>query len=74
MNAVPCFIGKSQNQWDLHLQQITCALRSSVNPMTGFTATMLMLGREVNTPAHLMFSQSAGWYAERPEDYVADLR
>ena len=42
--------------------------------MTGFTANMLMLGREVNTPAHLMFPQSAGKYAERTEDYVADLR
>ena len=42
--------------------------------MTEFTANMLMLGREVNTPAHLMFPQSAGKYAERTEDYVADLR
>ena len=33
-----------------------------------------MLGREVNSPAHLMFPQSAGKYAERTEDYVADLR
>ena len=33
-----------------------------------------MLGREVNTPAHLMFPQSAGKYVERTEDYVADLR
>ena len=55
MDAVRCFIGKSQKQWDLHLQQIAGALRSSVNRMTGFTANMMMLGREVNTPAGLMF-------------------
>ena len=54
MDANRCFIGKSQNQW-VHLQQIAGALRSSVNRSTGYTAKRLMLGREVNLPAHLMF-------------------
>jgi transposase InsO family protein len=57
MDAVRCFIGKSQNQWDLHLQQITGAIRASVNRSTGYTANKLMLGFEVNTPAHIMFPQ-----------------
>jgi hypothetical protein len=52
MDAARCFIGKSQKQWDIHLQQIAGALRSSVNRMTGFTANMMMLGREVNNPAN----------------------
>jgi hypothetical protein len=72
MDAVRCFIGKSQNRWDLHLQQIAGALRSSVNRMTGFTANMMMLGREVNTPADLMFPLPRGQH-ESPEAYVRDL-
>ena len=72
MDAIRCFIGKAQNQWDVHLQQIAGALRSSVNRMTGFTANMLMLGREVNMPAHLMFPLPSGKKAD-PEDYAGQL-
>ena len=45
MDAVRCFIGKAQNQWDIYLQHIAGALRASVNRRTGFTANRLMLGR-----------------------------
>lgn len=38
MDAVRCYIGKHQNQWDQNLQQIAGALRASVNRSTGFTA------------------------------------
>ena len=72
MDAVRCFIGKSQDQWDIHLQQIAGALRASVNRQTGFTANKLMLGREVNTPAYLMLPQ----VSERKDDvegFVAEL-
>ena len=55
MDAVRCFLGKAQNKWDQHVQQIAGAIRASVNRSTGFTPNMLMLGREVNTPAQLMF-------------------
>lgn len=51
LNVVRCYIKDSQDQWDLHLQQIAGVLRSSVNRSTGYTANKLMLGREVNTPA-----------------------
>ena len=57
MDAVRCFVSKSQNQWDLHLQQIAGALTASVNRHRGFTANRLMLGREVNVLADLMFPQ-----------------
>jgi predicted aspartyl protease len=72
MDAVRCFIGKSQNQWDLHIQQIAAALRSSVNRMTGFTANKLMLGREVNTPADLMFPHQINQQSNR-QNYVTKL-
>ncbi|MCG7869896.1 MAG: DDE-type integrase/transposase/recombinase, partial [Candidatus Thiodiazotropha taylori] len=72
MDAVRCYINDSQDQWDLHLQQIAGALRSSVNRSTGFTANRLMLGREVNTPAYLMFPQPAV-ENQTPEQFVAKL-
>jgi hypothetical protein len=72
MDAVRCFIGKTQNQWDLCLQQIAGALRSSVNRMTGFTANRLMLGREVNIPAQMMFPHKMGKVRD-PEDYSQEL-
>lgn len=60
------FIGKSQDKWDENIQQIAMAIRASVNRSTGFTPNKLMLGREVNTPAQLMFPNAR---AERPEEY-----
>ena len=74
MDAVRCFIGKSQNQWDLHLQQIAGALRSAINRSTGYTANMMMLGREVNLPAHLMFPQAQpSTKDDNTDGYVAQL-
>ncbi len=72
MDAVRCYIGDSQNQWDLHLPQIAGALRSSVNRSTGFTANKLMLGREVNSPAYLMFPQARNQPVSA-DQYVATL-
>ncbi len=48
------------------MPQIAGALRSSVNRNTGFTANKLMLGREISTPAYLMFPQ------QTPEPLSAD--
>ena len=52
--------------------QLAGALRASVNRSTGFTANKLMLGKEVNTPAHLIFplAKPDGTDAD---DYVAKL-
>ena len=72
MDAVRCYIKNSQDQWDLHLPQISGALRSAVNRSTGYSANMLMLGREVNTPAYLMFPTGAPQHAS-PDEYVATL-
>lgn len=55
MDTVRCFIGKTQEKWDQNIQQITMAIRASVNRSTGYTPKMLMLDREISTPAQLMF-------------------
>lgn len=72
MDAIRCFLGKTQNRWDEHVQQIAGAIRSSVNRSTGYTPNMLMLGREVNTPAHLMFPLPAKQFTSEDE-YVSSL-
>ena len=46
MDAVRCFNGKKQNQWDIHLPQLAGVMRKSVNRQTGYTLNKLMLGRE----------------------------
>ena len=55
-----------------YLQQITDALRASVNSQRGLTANRLMLGREVNMQAHLMFSQ-VGEHNKNAGKYVNKL-
>ena len=65
MEAVKYFLGKAQNKWDQHVQQIAGDIQASVNRSTGFTPNMLKLGREVNIPAQLMFPN----VKEKHEDY-----
>ena len=72
MNAVRCYVRDSPEQWDVHLPQIAGALRAAVNRSTGFTPNKLMLGREVNTPAYLMFPHKSVTPVEVGE-YVASL-
>lgn len=72
MDAIRCFIGKNQTNWDLHLSQISGALRSAVNRQTGFSANKLMLGREINLPAQLMFPHSSKESGDI-DQYVSDL-
>ncbi|XP_071498339.1 uncharacterized protein [Diadema antillarum] len=55
MDAVRCYIDKSQCQWDQYLAQIAGAIRSTVNRSTGFTPNQLMLGWETNQPAELVY-------------------
>jgi hypothetical protein len=50
-------LDNSQENWDEHLPQLAEAMRSCINRSTGFTPTMLMLGRETNQPSDLMFGE-----------------
>lgn len=72
MDAVRCFLNKSQNKWDEHVQQIAGAIRASVKRTTGFTQNMLMLEREMNVPAQLMFP-IRGQRADSTVEYVCDF-
>ena len=65
MAAIRCFINKQLDDWDLYVPMIAGALRSSVNKNTGFTANMLMLGREVASPIDISLPE-----LQPEEEYV----
>ena len=73
MDAVLCFNGKKQNQLDIHLPQLAGAMGKSVNRQTGYTPNKLMLGREVNTPADIVFPSPKILPEEDTDLYVKDL-
>jgi hypothetical protein len=73
MDAVRCFVSKSQTDWDIYLPQLASAIRSSVNRMTGLTPNMMMLGREVNMPADLVFKSPMSDDTDH-EEYVMKLK
>ncbi len=72
MAAVRFFVNKDHDNWDDYVPLIASAIRSSVNRHTGFTPNKLMLGREVSTPAELMFPDKVD-NKKSPEDYVNSL-
>jgi transposase InsO family protein len=74
MDAVRCIVNKSQDNWDEHLSQLAGAIRSSMNRSTGFTPNKLILGREVNLPADLVFRPPDAVHGEDHEDYVNRLQ
>ena len=73
MDAVRWFIGQAQNNWDQFLPQIASAIRATVNRSTGFTPNRLMLGREVNQPANLMFPLPLSQQRQSPDEYCRNL-
>lgn len=73
MDAVRCYTDGNQKSWDIHLAQIAGALRSSVNGSTGFTPNRMMLGREVNQPADILFPMKKPVHEVSPFQYIAEL-
>ena len=73
IEAIRCYLGKSQSQWDKFLFQIAGAIRSTVNRSTGFTPNKLMLGRETNQPADLIFPLPSSATSGSKDEYVSKL-
>ena len=74
LQAIRCYIGRTQNKWDEYLPQIAGAMRSTVNRSTGYTPNKLMLGREVNQPADLLYPVPNTKPKAGDEEYVSNLR
>ena len=48
-------VSDHQTDWDEMLPYVAAALRASPSESTGYSANLLMLGREVNTPADIVY-------------------
>lgn len=70
-NMIKSFVSKSKTDWDQYIGLLMAAYRSTPHPATGFTPNLLMFGREVYLPNHIMFpfpkpdSLDQGEYATR---------
>ena len=73
MSAIRCFVDKNHKDWDIYVPLVASALRSAVNRHTGYTPNELMLGRQLNTPADLVFPDNH--ISEiSPDQYIVQLR
>ena len=55
VGLIRAYMKGQQNEWDKNLCCIAAACRSTPSESTGFSANMLMLGREVRMPIDLIF-------------------
>ena len=54
-NMLAMYVDKNQKDWDLWLDQVLFAYRTSVHESTGATPFSLMYGREARLPVNLCF-------------------
>ena len=74
LNFLRCFLGGKNQTWDRYLPVIGMAVRATVNRSTGYTPNMLMLGREVNLPADILYGMVAEVSSVRsPAAYLRSL-
>ena len=70
------FVARHQRDWDKHVYFVLMAYRSSVHESTGFSPSLLMLGREIELPVDLLFgpNPNSKSYEENKEgNYLEDL-
>ncbi|VDI08573.1 Hypothetical predicted protein [Mytilus galloprovincialis] len=74
---IRCFTKKRQDSWDVHLQQLTGAIRATENRQTGFTPNFMVFGKENIQPIDLVLGLDApNRTREQKEltDYIKILR
>ena len=72
LQMIRAYISRGYKDWDEHLPLITMALHSMKNRSTGFSANMLMLGRETIQPIDLILGLP-GPSPQDPPTWVANL-
>jgi transposase InsO family protein/predicted aspartyl protease len=74
LKAIRCFLNGKQDRWDEYLPLIAMAIRCTENRTTGFTANMMMLGREISTPLELVTGVSRSNNSPKaPAEHVKQL-
>ena len=76
LQLIRCFLRGNMSDWDRDLQLLAGAIRAVKNRSTGYTANMMMLGREVIQPIDLVFGASTRELSQGddPVKYVGHLR
>ena len=75
LQTVRCYLKGKQSKWDANLQQLAGAMRSTENRQTGYTANMMMLGREVFQPIDLVTGTCIiNHKIKAPCQFVIDLK
>ena len=75
LQTIRCTLERSQIDWDKHLSLLAGAICSMEHRQTGFSANMLMLGREVLKPVDIVFDTASANIAQRePAEHVLKLR
>lgn len=66
------FVGKLQQDWDVHLQKCAFAYRSSKTGSTNFTPFFLLHGREPKVPEDVIYGAPSTMF-ESHANYATDL-
>ena len=74
VRMIKAYLKGEQTDWDLNLGCLAGAYRATVNPSTGCTPNLLMMGREVRLPSEIMYTppQKEGFVTYGA--YVQDLK
>ena len=70
-------INKKQGNWNIHLQQLTGAIRATENRPTGFTPYFMLFGRENLQPVDLILGIKATDASEEDlelHEYIKQMR
>jgi len=67
-------VSDCQTDWDEHLPHVSAALRASRSDATGYSPNFLMFGREVNTPADIVYGLTAPEPEPAYDDFVEAIR
>ena len=70
LQMIRIFCDGKPGDWDYQLPFLCMALHATKSRSTGFTPNMLMLGREVTSPADLMFGTESHVPAMSPPEWV----
>ena len=73
LQMVRCCVKGATRDWDKYLPQLAAAVRSMPNRSTGYTANLMMLGREVLSPRDLTFRLFDQAVDYDPPAYVREL-
>uniref|UniRef100_A0A668SGY8 Integrase catalytic domain-containing protein n=1 Tax=Oreochromis aureus TaxID=47969 RepID=A0A668SGY8_OREAU len=72
--AIRAYVGDKHTSWDKYLPQICFALRTAPHESTGLSPSMMLYGRELDTPLDLVTQPSWEGLSDPETSYSDDLR